>query len=154
MANITDLKDGVNTKTRDLVLLSIATMGIYLILWLYKNCSIIETITKNKIASNTYIIWIAVCLGLMSAFGNIAELVFVSLGLEIAYGVLIIVWAFKAKKVIQEYALNEHKIYLRMNAFYTVIFNIFYINYCINDLSEAKRKQEILSTKNVDNSTN
>ena len=65
--------------------------------------------------------------------------------LTIASWVLYIVWSFKAKAALQEYALNEHKIDLRMNAFYTFIFTIYYINYCVNDLPEAKRKQEILS---------
>ena len=31
-----------------------------------------------------------------------------------------------------------------MNGFYTFFLNIFYVNYCINDLPEEQRKQLIL----------
>jgi len=64
----------------------------------------------------------------------------------IGSSVLYLVLAFKAKSAIQEYALNIHKIDLRMNRFYTFIFTIYYINYCINDLPEVKRKQDILNS--------
>jgi hypothetical protein len=58
--------------------------------------------------------------------------------------ILEIVWAFKAKAALQEYVLNEFKIELRMNAFYTFGLTVFYINYCINDLPEVLRKNQIL----------
>lgn len=64
--------------------------------------------------------------------------------LIVAANALYIVWAFKAKNALSEYALSEHKIDLRMNAFYTFFLNVFYINYCINDLPEEQRKQQIL----------
>jgi multisubunit Na+/H+ antiporter MnhB subunit len=64
--------------------------------------------------------------------------------LSLASSILFIVWAFKAKSALQEYALNTHKIDFRMKVFYTLIFNVYYINYCFNDLPESKRKQDIL----------
>jgi hypothetical protein len=147
MSTITELKDSINTKTVNLVLLTIATGGIYPILWMYKNCSILESITKKKISDNVFIIWLAVCVGLGGALTGTGEeaLDIIAGLLMIASWVLYIVWSFKAKAALQEYALNEHKIDLRMNAFYTFIFTIYYINYCVNDLPEAKRKQDILS---------
>lgn len=147
MSSITELKDAIGTKTLNMVLLTIATGGIYPILWMYKNCSTIESITKKKIADNTFIIWLAVCAGLGGALvGSGDEVLDVIAGfLTIASWVLYIVWSFKARIALQEYALQEHRIDLRMNAFYTLIFTIYYINYCMNDLPEAKRKQEILS---------
>ncbi|MGB3917914.1 MAG: DUF4234 domain-containing protein [Thiothrix litoralis] len=44
MPTITDLKDKIDTKTINLLLLNIATMGIYQILWLYKTHRIIDSI--------------------------------------------------------------------------------------------------------------
>ena len=151
MSLITDLKDKIDTKTVNLVLLTIATGGIYPILWMYKNSPIIESITKKAISDDVFIIWLAVCVGLGGALvGTGDEALDVIAGLlTIGSWVLYIVWAFKAKAALQEYALNEHKIDLRMNAFYTFIFTVYYINYCINDLPEAKRKQEILSGQTV-----
>jgi len=146
MSSITELKDTINTKTLNLVLLTIVTGGIYPILWMYMNCPKIELITKSKIADNTFIIWLAVCVGLGGAFTNAGEesLDIIAGLLTIASWVLYIVWSFKAKAALQNYALNEHKVDLRMNGFYTFFLTLFYINYCINDLPEAKRKQEIL----------
>lgn len=146
---ITELKDTINTKTVNLVLLTIATGGIYPILWMYKNSPILEVVTKRKVADGTFIIWLAVCVGLsgvLAGIGDEAAEVIAGL-LTIGGWILYVVWAFKAKAALQEYALNEHKIDLRMNAFYTFVFSVYYINYCINDLPEAKRKQEVLSGK-------
>lgn len=147
MAEITALKDKINTKTLNLVLLSIATGGIFPLLWLYKHCPEIEDITGRAISDKTYIIWIAVCVGVSAMLAGTGETVFdvISTLISLASAVLYIVWAFKAKNMLQEYALHEHKVDLRMNGFYTFVFNVYYINYCINDLPEAQRKQQILS---------
>lgn len=147
MSSITELKDAVNTKTINLVLLSIATGGIYPILWIYRNTPVISSITKRVVSDDVFIIWLAVCVGLGAALvGTGEEIMDIISGLLSFAGlVLYVVWAFKARTSIQEYALNEHRVDLRMNAFYTFFFNIYYINYCINDLPEAKRRQEVLS---------
>lgn len=147
MSVITELKDKINTKTINLVLLTIATAGIYPILWLYSNYSVIDSVTKKKTADNTFVIWIAVCAGLSGALAGSGESILdvISIILTISTSVLYIVWAFKAKAALQEYALTEHKIDLRMNGFYTFLFTVYYINYCINDLPEAQRKQRILT---------
>jgi predicted membrane protein len=146
MSDINELKDKVNTKTLNMVLLSIATAGIYLLLWLYKSNQKINETTKIKVVDDTYVIWVAVCLGWSGALSNLGDVLFDSLSgiLLIALNALYIVWAFKAKNALSEYALNEHKIDLRMNGFYTFFLNIFYVNYCINDLPEEQRKQLIL----------
>ena len=34
-----------------------------------------------------------------------------------------------------------------MNVLYTVLFDIFYINYCINDLPEEYRRQQVLNSR-------
>ncbi|MCP3944021.1 MAG: DUF4234 domain-containing protein [Desulfobacteraceae bacterium] len=147
MSTITELKDQINTKTVNLVLLSIATAGIYPLMWLYENYKIINDKTNIRTADDAYIIWMAVCGGLSGAFSGTGEDIMdlISAILAVASAVLYIIWAFRAKKALQEYALHEHKIDLRMNGFYTFLFNIYYINYCINDLPEAQRKQQILT---------
>lgn len=147
MLNINELKDQVDTKTINLVLLSLATAGIYPILWLYNNYKVIDKATSSTTANDTYIIWIAVCVGIGGAFSGLGEDVMDVLSgiLSIASAALYIVWAFRAKKALQEYVLNTHKIDFKMNSFYTFVFNIYYINYCINDLPEAKRKHDVIN---------
>lgn len=73
MSTITELKDSINTKTVNLVLLTIATGGIYPLLWMYRNCSTLESITKKKISDNVFIIWLAVCVGLGNALASTGE---------------------------------------------------------------------------------
>lgn len=148
MQPITTLKEKLSTKTWNLVLLTIATGGIYLYMWFYRNYKIINEVTKSKTVDDVYIIWIAVCagwVGVATEFqGNSNTMIFVSILLSMGVSVLWIVWGFRAKKALQEYCLQEHKIDLRMNSFYTFLFNVFYINYCINDLEEVERKHKIL----------
>lgn len=147
MPTITELKDAVDTKTLNFVLLTFATAGIYPILWMYKHHSTLESITKKTISDSTFIIWVAVCVGLGGALAGTGDetLDVIAALFTIGSWVLYIVWAFRAKTALQEYALNEHKLELRMNAFYTFLFTLYYINYRINDLPEAKRKQDVLS---------
>ena len=151
MLNINELKDKINTKTMNLFLLTIATAGIYPLLWLYNNYKVIDKTTSSTTANDTYVIWIAVCVGLGGAFSGLGEetLDAISGILTLASSVLYIVWAFRAKKALQEYSLNTHKIDFKMNAFYTLLFNIFYINYCINDLPEAQRKHNVINGNTV-----
>jgi len=146
MSTITELKDTINTKTLNFVLLTIATAGIYPIIWMFVNTIKLEKTTKTKIADNTFLTWLAVCVGLGGSFSNQGDYMLdIIAGLiTIASFVLYIIWSFRAKKALQEYALTEHKVDLRMNGFYTFIFTVYYINYCVNDLPEVQRKQQIL----------
>ena len=135
----------------NLVLLTFATAGIYPIIWLYNNYKIIDKTTSSTTASDTYVIWIAVCVGLGGTFSGLGEEVLdvVSGILTLASSVLYIVWAFRTKKALQEYALNTHKIDFKMNGFYTFLFNVYYINYCINDLPEVQRKHDVINGQAV-----
>ncbi|WP_022964607.1 DUF4234 domain-containing protein [Halopseudomonas pelagia] len=151
MNTIHDLPTAVSTKTLNLVLLSLATLGVYPVIWLYLNTPKLEQVTGKAIASGTFLIWLAVCLGWSGTLSTLGEEwaeVIAGL-LSIAGCVLYIVWAFKARAALQDYALHEHKIDLKMNVFYTVLFTVFYINYCVNALPEAQRKQQILSGQPV-----
>ncbi|WP_049191998.1 hypothetical protein, partial [Serratia marcescens] len=108
------------------------------------------------VCGNLFIIWLAVCFGLSRQFGVMASpdlagydtgsdtLLVLSAILSFATGVMYIVWAFKARAALRHYALNTFRFDLRMNAFYTVAFNVFYITYCINDMPQALAKHRII----------
>ena len=149
MSNISELKERVNTKTLNLVLLAIATLGLYPLLWLWQNVPVIDQVTKRKTADHTYLIWLAVCIAWSGALSSSGDTTIDAIGglFSIAVLVLYVVWAFRARAALQNYALIEHKLDLKMNAFYTFFLQTFYINYCINDLPEALRKQQILQGK-------
>ncbi|MBH0741471.1 DUF4234 domain-containing protein [Salmonella enterica] len=149
------LKNTINTKVSNFVLLSIVTGGIYPMMWLYLNQTKITEETKNEFVAKDYPLWLAIVTGFgwllsdigiaisddMTAFDYVANL------LLLASAVMIIVWAFKAKSALQTYALNEFKFELKMNPFYTFIFNTYYITYCINDMESELQKHNIIYNK-------
>lgn len=156
---ITSLKNRLNTSTWHLVLLSLVTNGIYSLMWLYKHQDTIMQETGQRFSSRTLIIWMAVCAGVSVllrltfpvqtdgyGYDNSAADVMqgVAMLISLAWCVLTIVWAFKARAALRQYALTTFRFDLRMNAFYTVIFNVFYIMYCINDLPQALAKHQII----------
>ena len=142
-SHVAELKETINTTTLKLVLLAIVTGGIYLLLWMYRHCANIEQITKSKIAGETFFIWVAVLCGLGSQFQTIGgDASVIGSILVFAYSVLVIVWAFKARKALEQCAVS-HKIFLKMGTLYTILFNVLYINYCINKLPEIQWKQQI-----------
>ncbi len=147
MPSVEELKDKVNTKTLNFVLLTVVTFGVYPLLWMYRNNSMIESTIKTKITDNSYIVWIAVCLGVsgafsesaLTSFGDDAIIMFaLSMIFSMTSAILYIVWAFKARTAIQNYALNTYKIDLKMNGFLTFFCTIYYVNYCINKLAESR----------------
>lgn len=155
--NANTLKDSINTKIINFVLLTIATGGIYPMMWLYLNQKKLTEEMKNSFVAKDYPLWLAVATGFgwllsdisaaisydATVFDHIATL------LSVASGIMMIVWSFKAKAALQIYALNEFKFELKMNPFYTFIFNVYYIVYCINDMeSELKKHKIIFSQKN------
>ena len=60
MSAINELKDKLNTKTLNFVLLGLVTGSIYNILWMNKATQVIAESTKTKLVDNTYIIWVSV----------------------------------------------------------------------------------------------
>lgn len=158
MTDITTLGARLNTKTLNFVLLSFVTFGIYPLMWLYRKQGIIIDTTKVSFSSDLYILWIAICYGIsrqLSVMGTTDPELYgydptmdaiAMLGgvLSIASTVMYIIWAFKARTALQSYVLNTFKFELKMNVFYLIIFNVFYITYCINAMPEAFAKHKII----------
>ncbi len=147
MQEASELKDQIGTTTWHLVLMTLATAGIYPILWMWRHSSLIERTTGRSLGGDLMLIWIAVCIGWSSALVGTGEVALdiISSLFSLALAVLYIVWAFQARSALQQYALTTHGVDLRMNVFYTLLFTLYYVNYCINDLPEVKRKQAIIA---------
>lgn len=156
--NVNTLKNSINTKVLNFFLLTIATGGIYPMMWLYLNQKKLTEEMKNDFVTIDYPLWLAVVTGfgwLLSDIGiaisdNANVLDHASTLLSLASGVMTIIWAFKAKTALQAYALNEFKFELKMNPFYTFIFNIYYIVYCINDMESELQKHQIIFNQKKD----
>ncbi|AKE59423.1 hypothetical protein F384_13075 [Citrobacter amalonaticus Y19] len=162
-STISSLKEKLNTPTWHLVLLAAATYGIYPLMWLYKNQDTIMDEVGQRFSSGTFIVWMAVCSGVSvmlnllfpvqvdqygyaydSSAQMMAGLAFL---ISLAWIVLTIVWAFKARASLQQYALTQFRFELRMNPAWTILFHVFYINYCINTMPEALAKHQIIHGK-------
>lgn len=147
--DIGEIKARAATKTTHLVLLTFATFGIYPILWLSRNLAAIDGPTNRKTADFNYLVWIAVCTGWGLALQTTGSEEWTGVGVlsTLAANVLLIIWAFKARAALQDYALNDFGFKLEMNRFYTLTLNIFYVNYCINELPEVYRREMVLRQK-------
>ncbi len=158
--SVTDLKDKINTPTWHLVLLSLASYGIYPLMWLYKNQDSIMQDTGQRFTSSTLVIWMAVCSGMSIAlkllfpvqvdeYGySVDDTAVILYGIatlvSLAWVILTVVWAFKARAALQQYALSQFRFELKMHPAWTVLFHVFYINYCINAMPEALAKHRII----------
>ena len=135
------IKNELNLKTFHFILLNIATFGIYTFIWLNDIDKVFKKI--SNISFRKMFIWLAVLFGVASVLDNShVSIYFIFDIVAIISFILLIVWAFKAKKLLIDYALDRYNIDLKMNIFYTIIFHIYYINYCINSLSEEIDKLE------------
>lgn len=153
---VNTLKDSINTKVLNFFLLTIATGGVYPMMWLYLNQKKLTEEMKSNFVANDYPLWLAVATGFGWLLVDISYVIsdtetvldHIATLLSVASAVMLIVWSFKAKTALQAYALNEFKLELKMNPFYTFIFNIYYIVYCINDMELVfKRNDIVLSNK-------
>ena len=158
MSNITTLKEKLATPTLHLALLTLATGGVWPLVWLYKHQDTLMQETGQRFSSSVLVIWMAVCFGLgaflrpysmprideMNYIHTPVVMIALTFLLSVACGVLYIVWAFKARAALQHYALTQFQLELKMNVFYTLAFSVYYVNYCINALPDALAKQQIL----------
>lgn len=145
MTHFSELKDRVNTKTLHLVLLTLATAGIYPLMWLYRNIPTMESVTQQKIASNTLLTWLGVCIGLSGGLsGSGDEILDAIAGLFVIGGfVLYIVIAFKMKAGIETYAANTLQAPIKLNPILTLGGTLYYINYRMNKLAETSQTEAV-----------
>ncbi|WP_291330144.1 DUF4234 domain-containing protein [Desulfovibrio sp. UCD-KL4C] len=144
MNDINELKNIINTKTLNFLLLTVVTLGIYPLMWIHRNHKVISKITKISIFKDSYTIIMAVCVGLESFSGLDIQIDLLLIIPEVVLGVFYVMFALNARKALQAYALNKYNFKLKMNYFYTIIFSTYYINYCINDLPNALNKHQLL----------
>lgn len=152
MNDINLLKRSIDTKVLNFVLLTAVTGGIYPLMWLFLNQRKLTEAMKDNFVDKNYPLWIAIVTGLgwfLSDFSyeiSYKETILdhIATLLSFASGVMYIVWGFKAKIALQAYVLKEFKFEIKMNVFYTFIFNIYYIAYCINSVESEYQKHKII----------
>ena len=111
-----------NLGTGTFLFLNFITLGLYGLLRVIKMTNVIESFAEQQICSKNFVFFLSVAYGLSF------------LGLEIVYIAVLVYWSFLAKRELEYYASYQMHVKYEISPFYTVIFNIYYINYCLNDL--------------------
>ncbi len=145
------LKNTVNTSTGFLAIATLLTGGICIPMWQYKNTPVFEQIQGSRLFHPFYLIILAMFLSfyLISITSENEDTVVIAIFSLLAYTGMQIFWAFKIRSVLETYALQQLRVQLPMNSFYTFIFHVFYINYCLNDLPNVVNKSRMASALNT-----
>ncbi|MEI9599386.1 hypothetical protein V5030_09135 [Moellerella wisconsensis] len=151
MSDIDSISKKLNITTLYFVLLTFITAGIYPVVWLYKVSKLIKSETQYLIIHPNYYLVVSALIGWTMFLGD-AQLVMLmgpsaytfSMILSKVYFIALIIWAFKAKGILQMYYLKVHGMDIKPNSFYTLIFSIYYINFLINSLPEIKEHHDLI----------
>ena len=144
---ISSLTDKIGMKTLHLVLLAIASAGIYLIVWLVERYKVFNEMAGKEIISKDFIATISILMGISGILASSLDYTLASFAffINIAVGIMFIVAAFKISKAMEYFYAKNFKLDLKFNKFYLVIFHLFYIDYYINKLEEIERKESLLN---------
>ena len=158
MNDINSLKNSLDTKVLNFVLLTAVTGGIYPLMWLFLYQRKLTEAMKDNFVDSNYPLWIAIATGLGWFLSDISYeisneetiLDHNATLLSFASVVMYIVWGFKAKASLQDFVLKEFKFELEMNVFYTFLFNVYYIVYCVNSMESEYQKHRIIFSQKKD----
>lgn len=144
--SIRDLKSEIGESTWKMLGLGIVTFGIYYFIWLIERYKIFNRLSARTIIDRNFILITAGIMGIGHIFALISTRVadngIGGIGSLFSIGgtILFIVMAFRMAHVLEEHIRNELQVVKHFNAFYLVIFNIFYINYIIQDLDQIEQE--------------
>lgn len=149
--NIAWITDEVGMKTFNFVLLSIFTNGIYDFIWLTERLNLFNSLGQSETITKHMIIVTALTYGLsisLNTLGEVPWLDIVSYLLLFGYFGMLIFMTFRIIKTIDLYYAEHYKLNLQFNKAWMVLFNIFYVNYCINELKDIELKNQKLNEEN------
>lgn len=143
-----ELSEKFGEKTSIMVILSIFTFGIYYFVWLSERRKEINKIAGAEIINNKMVISAALCAGLSIILQTIILAIDGDFPIDIlfnsAYSILIIMIAWNIGRWLELYVAQEYKIDLKVNKILIILFNLLYINYLFNDLTNIEAKYNAL----------
>jgi len=133
-------------KTLNFLLLGVFTGGIYYFIWLTERFTIFNSFGQSEVISKKIINIAAILMGLNTMFASIGNADFIVLGtiLSLVAWVILVIITFKIIKAMELYYADSFKLYLKFNKAWMVLFHLFYINYCINELKDIEIKHNSL----------
>lgn len=143
-----EFSDTFGESTIKVIILGIVTFGIYFFIWIAERRRELNKLAGQEIFNNNLLIAAAIFSGL-STFLSMVQIAMtgdtsVSDIFSFVYSILIVVIAWKLGKWFELYCAKEFKVDVKVNKFLLIIFNIFYLNYLFNVLSEHAEKQQLL----------
>ena len=120
------------------IIYSVITLTIYLWFWVFSRKKIINQLTESKINESLPVIFViaAILSSVLEVYGgtqlNGGSAIGLSILLQLISTVLMIVIAFQMKKVLKEFSDNN-EMKISYNGFFTFLFNLWYINYKLNE---------------------
>lgn len=146
MQDIDLLKQKPRLRTFDFILLSIITLGLYDLIWIYNNNKFISKLTGITV-TNTHFLIILLS---TTAWGSLLDSApeenfhFHLIGgvLTITSYIMTIIWSNNARVALTYHCLGQYNFKLKTTSFYILIFNVFYINYVLNSLRKLDEKHD------------
>ena len=143
-------------STHRLVFLTIATIGIYPVFYIRRQSSIFNSYFPSSKISNLFILILLSLIALSAVFTIFSfigqetiKIAQVNNMLGLASGLMTLFWAFKIRNKLNQIlgAEKGHPEYFKKR--YTILFNLFYINFKINQLTEQERSAVLASESDV-----
>ena len=140
-----------NLTTTKLIILTIATAGIYSYIYNWH----LQKVINDKFYPDKNLNKILLIYTCMFSWMSYVQILFGD-DIRVLAGILTlfaigfwVYWNFRVKKVLEDIALYKFNINLRLNNFYTLIFGIYYFCYCINDLENIKKRDNYLKSAKI-----
>jgi len=142
------ITDEVGMKTLNYILLAMFTGGIYHFIWITERFNIFNSLSQSVVISKKIINIAAILIGLniMLASSGLAGLVLLGTVLNLAGWIVLVMVTFKIIKAMKLYYAENFKVDLKFNKVWMILFNLLYINYCINELKDIEIKNNSLNS--------
>ena len=142
---------GISLKTGVLVLFTFCSASFLTLIYVDRLSSALRNSlnSHSKCLQRGYVSFLAIATGLSMQFQlwgltfEINGLYLVGSLLSMVAGAAMIYWAFGMRKMIRDYCTEKQSLNFQTNRVYTFLFNVFYINYCINELREMEESGKL-----------
>ena len=148
MVSANDLTSKYGESTVRFVLYSMGSAGVYTYVWLFERYKGFNKMIGKELISRNFLLTMILVYGASmiiepsfsahpSSVALLQMLDLLSGFVKFAAWIMLLICAFRVRTILRGYFLSHSHIDLSINPVLVVLFNIIYINYCLNNL-EAK----------------
>ena len=151
MVTANDLTSKYGESTVRFALYTLGSAGIYTYVWLFERYKVFNKMVGHELISRNFLLTMMLVYGasfllepdfsarphnvaIFQMFSFLASIV------KLAAWIMLVICAFRARTILRGYFLSHSHVDISINPVLVVLFNIIYINYCLNNL-EAKVKK-------------